>query len=139
MRIKKGDTVKILYGKDSSKTGKVIKILRKQNMVVVDGLNMFKKHVKGDGREKSSEIVNIYKPLHMSKVMLVDPISGKATRVKFEVGKDKSKIRLSVKSGKSIDEIKDVSKDKKEKSKAKEETTKKSVEKKEKTLDKKKK
>ncbi len=106
MKIRKNDTVKILYGKDSGKTGKVVKVVKKDMMLIVEGLNMYKKHVKGDGKNKQSEIVTISKPLHMSKVMLVDPSDNKPTRVKYEITKDGKKGRMSVKSNKGIDVVK---------------------------------
>lgn len=81
MKIKKGDTVKVLVGKDAGRSAKVIKILPKVAMVVVDGLNLFKKHVKGDNRDKKATIVDISKPIHVSNVVLVCPSCSKPTRV----------------------------------------------------------
>lgn len=87
MKIKRGDTIKILYGKDAGKQG-VVSAAR-NGKIVVDGLNMYKKHVKGNGKEKKSEIIDIAKPMDISKVMLVCPNCGKPTRVgiKRESGK----------------------------------------------------
>ena len=87
MKIKRGDTIKILYGKDAVKQG-VVSAAR-NGKIVVDGLNMYKKHVKGNGKEKKSEIIDIAKPMDISKVMLVCPNCGKPTRVgiKRESGK----------------------------------------------------
>jgi large subunit ribosomal protein L24 len=89
MKIKKGDTVKILYGKDSGKQGTVVAVDMKKSKVVVEGMNIFKKHVKGDGRTRTSEILSIVKPMNVSKVMLVCSNCGKSTRVglKREEGK----------------------------------------------------
>ena len=81
MKIKKGDTVKVLYGKDSGKQGRVVAVDMKKGKVVVEGVNMFKKHIKGDGRTKTSEILTIVKPMDVSKVMLICNNCGKATRV----------------------------------------------------------
>lgn len=81
MKIKKGDTVKVLYGKDSGKQGKVVAVDIKKSHVVVDGVNIFKRHLKGDGRTRVSEIVNIVKPMDVSKVILVCPNCGKTTRI----------------------------------------------------------
>ena len=81
MNIKKGDTVKILYGKDSGKRGSVVAVNSKTNQVVVEGINVYKKHLKGDGKTRTSEIVNIEKPMPTSKVMLICPSCDKATRV----------------------------------------------------------
>ena len=82
MKIKKGDNVKILYGKDNGKQGVVLAI--SNGKVIVEGLNMFKKHVKGDGKEKKSEILTIAKPLDISKLMLVCPSCGNPTRVSLK-------------------------------------------------------
>jgi large subunit ribosomal protein L24 len=101
MKIKKGDTVKILYGKDSGKKGSVVAVDLKNNRVVVEGVNVFKKHVKGDGRTKTSEIITIVKPLDVSKVMLICPVCGKATRV--ELKRENGKVvRICKKCGKDV-------------------------------------
>ena len=89
MKIKKGDTVKILYGKDNGKTGPVVAVDLKNDMVIVSGVNVSKRHLKGDGRTRTSEILTIEKPMAVSKVILVCPLCGKTTRVglKREDGK----------------------------------------------------
>ena len=102
MKIRTGDTVKVLYGKDAGKTGKVLKIEPKKARVVVDGVNLFKKHIKGDGQSKTSEVVTITKSMAISKVMLIDPATGNPTRVRFET-KDGVKSRIAVKTGVSVD------------------------------------
>lgn len=89
MKIKKGDTVKILYGKDSGKQGTVVALDIKNKKVVVDGINVYKKHVKGDGRNKKSEILTIVKPLDVSKVILICSNCGKSTRVGLKREGDK--------------------------------------------------
>ena len=81
MKIKLGDKVKVLYCKDSGKTGLVVKSLPKKDQIVVEGINIYKRAVKGDGRQKQSEIVLINKPLNIAKVMLLCPNCGKATRI----------------------------------------------------------
>jgi large subunit ribosomal protein L24 len=100
MRIQKGDTVKVLYGKYAGKTGAVTLVIPKKQQVVVEGLNKVKRHLKGNGKDKASAIVEISKPMPISKVQLLDE-SGKATRVKYEI-KDGKKSRVSVKSGKVL-------------------------------------
>lgn len=138
MRIRKGDKVKVLYGVDSGKVGVVVKALPKKNMVVVEGVNIYKKHLKGDGQSRQSEIVDIVKPLPVSKVQLIDPSTSKPTRVgyKLEGGK---KVRFSKVSGKVVEsareskteKIKENKAVKKEtKSKGKSDKTKKKVSKK---------
>ncbi len=86
MKIKRNDTVKILYGKDAGKTGKVVKILPKEDKVVVEGMNIFKRHMKGDGRKRKSEIADIIKPINVAKVQLICPACNKATRIGMEKG-----------------------------------------------------
>ncbi|MDD4382031.1 MAG: 50S ribosomal protein L24 [Candidatus Dojkabacteria bacterium] len=102
MKIKKGDTVKILYGKDSGKSGSVVAVISKEGKVVVGGLNIYKKHVKGDGRKKVSEILTIEKPLPISKVILVCPLCNKTTRVNTKRD-GKKVIRVCKKCGKEIE------------------------------------
>ena len=129
MRIRNGDTVKILYGNDSGKTGKVLNVDSKKLMVVVDGINVKRKHIKGDGQKKKSEVISIVKPMPISKVMLIDPESGKPSRVRYEVKKD-GKERVSVRSGKSIDTVGSKKKVTTKKSSKKKVATKKTVTKK---------
>jgi large subunit ribosomal protein L24 len=103
MKIKKGDTVKMLYGKDSGRQGVVIAVDSKKKRLVVEGLNMYKKHIKGDGRTRVSEIVTISKSVPISKVMLVCPECGKPTRVGYKIDKD-GKVRVCKKCGKVIED-----------------------------------
>ena len=126
MKIKKGDTVRILYGKDSGKQGVVVATNPKSKKIVVDGINIFKKHVKGDGRTKTSEILTIVKPLDVSKVILICSSCGKPTRVGIKREGDKVE-RVCKKCNKVIEIIEK----KKEEPKAeKKSTTKKAVTKK---------
>jgi large subunit ribosomal protein L24 len=130
MKIKKGDTVKVLYGKDRGRRGPVVAVDPKTRKVIVEGLNLYKKHIKGDGRTRTSEILTIEKPFTASKVMLVCPHCDKATRVGVKKeGKDK--IRICKRCGKDIikDEVKESKskKEDKEEKKGKKETTKKTT------------
>ena len=102
MKIKKGDTVKILYGKDTGKQGVVSAV--KNGKVIIEGLNMYKKHVKGDGKEKKSAIIDIAKPMDVSKVMLVCPNCNKPTRVGIRRENGKV-VRICKKCGKVIEII----------------------------------
>lgn len=123
IKIKKGDTVKILYGKDRGRRGTVVAINPKSGKLIVEGLNLYKKHLKGDGRTRTSEILTIEKPLPLSKVMLVCPLCDKPTRVGIEKKEDK-KTRICKKCGKEITkgESKEVKKEKKSESKEKTKT-----------------
>ncbi len=124
MRIKKGDTVKILYGKDKGKRGPVVAVDVKKEKVIVEGLNLYKKHIKGDGQSKTSEIITIEKPFPVSKIMLICPSCDKPTRVSSKIEDDK-KIRICKKCGKEI--VSNISKEKKEETKV--DVTKKQVKK----------
>ncbi len=116
MKIKRNDKVKILYGKDAGKTGKVVKILPVEGKVVVEGLNIFKRHLKGDGRKRKSEIADIVKPMNVAKVQLICPSCNKPTRLKMQKGE-----RFCKKCEKKIG----VETEKKEESKKKTKTSKK--------------
>ncbi len=100
-KIKKGDTVIVIAGKEKGKEAKVLKVLRKEDKVLLDGLNLVKKHLKPTMRGKQGQIVEKPMPVHISNVQLKDPKSGKPTRVRIEMKKDK-KVRVSVKSGAEI-------------------------------------
>ncbi len=113
MKIKRNDTVKILYGKDAGKKGKVLRVLPKTARVVVEGMNVFKKHLKGDGKKKEAGIIDLVKPLNIAKVMVVCPLCKKATRLGLENGQ-----RVCKKCKKNIDKV-EVVKEKKEVSKKK--------------------
>jgi large subunit ribosomal protein L24 len=98
LKIKKGDKVVILAGKDKGKHGEVVRSIPKEGKVVVSGINMITRHVKPtqaapQGGKQQSEA-----PLHVSNVALEDPKTGKPTRVRFET-KDGKKVRVAVKSG----------------------------------------
>lgn len=93
MKLRKGDTVKVLIGKDKGKTSKIERIFPRVKKVVVDGVNQYKRHVKGKGGQQGSEIITLTKPLPVSNVALVCPHCKKATRVGYEVsGKEKARI-----------------------------------------------
>ena len=127
MKIKKGDTVKILYGKDSDKTGRVVAVDLTRRLVVVEGLNIYKRHLKGDGKKRTSEILSIEKPLPVSKVMLVCPMCNKATRVSLR-REENSVVRVCKKCGKDL-EVKKAEKEEVKKEPAKEKAAKKEVKK----------
>jgi len=124
MKIKKGDTVKVLYGKDRGRRGPVVAVDSKTRKVIIEGLNLYKKHIKGDGKTRTSEILTIEKPFPLSKIMLVCPHCDKPTRVRIrKEGKDK--IRVCKRCGKDI--IEDEWKESKGKKKDKVENKKKAT------------
>lgn len=102
MKIKRGDTVKVLIGKESGKTGKVERIYVEKNMVLVEGMNSFKRHMKSRVQNQKSEIIDINKPLHAGNVAIVCPKCKKPTRVGYKTENGK-KVRVCRKCNKNID------------------------------------
>jgi large subunit ribosomal protein L24 len=100
-KIKKGDTVVILAGKDKGKTGEVTRVIPKDDKVVVSGVNVHARHRKPTQLNPQGGIERREAPLHISNVALADPKSGEATRVRFEV-RDGKKVRVAAKSGELI-------------------------------------
>ena len=100
MKIKKGDMVKVIAGKDKDKEGKVISVNKKDNTVLVEGVNMVTKHAKPSMANQQGGIIHQEAPIDISNVMLF--VDGKATRVGFEV-KDGKKVRVAKATGKVID------------------------------------
>ena len=98
MRIKKGDTVKILSGNDKGKTGEVLEIIPKTEKIIVKGVNVRKKHVKARKQGEESGILSIECAIHSSKANVVCPKCGKATRVQYKIEKDE-KVRICQKCG----------------------------------------
>jgi large subunit ribosomal protein L24 len=101
-QLKKGDKVIILAGKDKGKTGTIQRIDRTNRRVVVEGVNVHKKHQKPKQNNPEGTILDIYAPLDASNVALIDPKTKKATRFKVGMVKDK-KVRLAVKTGATIE------------------------------------
>ena len=102
MNLKTGDKVVVITGKDKGKEGKIIKTLKAENKVVVEGINMVKKHVKPNGQNAGS-IVDMEAPIHASNVMIVDPKTKKGTRVGHTTDKKGKKIRIARKSNENLD------------------------------------
>ena len=100
MKIKKGDTVKVIAGKDKGKEGKVLAVNVKDNTVIVEGINMVTKRNKPSAANQAGGISTKEAALHVSNVMLV--VDGKATRVGFQMDGDK-KVRVAKATGKVID------------------------------------
>ena len=100
-KIKREDTVMIMTGKDSGKTGKAIRVLSKKDRVVVEGLNMVKKHQKASANQEGG-IIDMEAPIHVSNVMIVDPSDDKPCRVGFEV-RENGKVRVSRRTGTVLD------------------------------------
>jgi large subunit ribosomal protein L24 len=101
-KIKKGDSVVVLSGKDKGRTGTVQAVMPKDGKVVVDGINMIARHRKPSQANPQGGIDRKPAPMHISKVAVADPKDGKPTRVRFET-KDGKKVRVAAKSGETID------------------------------------
>ncbi len=100
MKIKKGDTVKVIAGADKDKEGKVIAVNHKNNTVIVEGVNVITKHTKPSVANQNGGIIHQEAPIHASNVMVV--VNGKATRVGFKMDGDK-KVRFAKATGEVID------------------------------------
>ncbi len=99
LKIKTGDTVKVMAGKDKGKIGKVLQIFSEKNRIVVEGANIMKKHMKArGGRETRGQIIELSAPMHISNVMIVDPSTNKPTRIRIEK-RDGKTVRVTKKSG----------------------------------------
>lgn len=101
LKIKKGDKVVVLSGKDKGKTGEVTRSIPKEAKVVVSGVNIATRHRKATQTNPQGGLERSEAPLHVSKVALQDPSTGKPTRVRFEI-QDGKKVRIAVKSGEKI-------------------------------------
>ena len=101
MAIKVGDKVIVIAGSNKGKEGTVKNVLKKENRVVVEGVNIVKKHQKGNGQE-SGGILEVEAPINASNVMVIDPKTKKPTRIGHSIVKDK-KVRISKKSSEVLD------------------------------------
>ncbi|MEX5709640.1 MULTISPECIES: 50S ribosomal protein L24 [Frankiaceae] len=102
MKIKKGDTVQIVTGKDRGLKGKVIRAIPDQNKVVVEGANRVTRHTRVQQSSRGSQsggIVTQEAPIHVSNVMIVDPSDGRPTRVGYRFNDDGTKVRISRRTG----------------------------------------
>lgn len=92
-RIKKGDTVKIITGKDKGKTGKVLRVIINAERVLVEGVNLYKKHVRPKKTNEKGQTITVPRSLAISNVQLLCPSCGSSTRVAFVIS-EKSKSRI---------------------------------------------
>ena len=100
MKIKKGDTVVVISGKDKGKEGTVSRVMPRTNQVIVDGINVTKKHQKPKGANQQGGIIDRDMPLDASNVMLVH--KGKPTRVGFKTNSDGTKVRIARTTGEEV-------------------------------------
>ena len=101
-KIKKGDNVVVLTGKDKGKSGEVLRVLPQENRAVVRGVNVVRKHQKQSAQTEGG-IISMEKPLQLSNLAVADPKDGKPTRVGFKVLDDGRKVRVAKRSGEQID------------------------------------
>ena len=102
VHVRKGDTVRVMRGDDKGKEGRVMKVFTKTGRVLIEGVNIVKKHRRARRPEEQSGIIEMPAPIAASNVMLLDPKTGFPTRTRTRVDADGTKERVSVKSGESI-------------------------------------
>jgi len=102
VHVTKGDTVRVMRGDDKGKEGKVLRVFPKTGRILVEGVNIVKKHRKARRENEQSGIIDMPAPVHASNVMLIDPKSGAPTRVRARIDDDGTKERISAKSGDAI-------------------------------------
>ncbi|MEI5909205.1 50S ribosomal protein L24 [Bacillus spongiae] len=102
MHVKKGDKVMVITGKDKGKTGSVLAAFPKKDRVLVEGINIVKKHAKPSQANPQGGIISHEAPIHVSNVMPLDPKSNEPTRVGYKV-EDGKKVRVAKKSGEVLD------------------------------------
>ncbi|HIC22599.1 MAG TPA: 50S ribosomal protein L24 [Planctomycetes bacterium] len=101
-RLKSGDLVAVVSGAEKGKRGKVLKVDRRQGRITVQGVNMVYKHLRKSQKHPQGGRIQLEAALAISNVLLVDPKSGKPTRVRMQVDGDGKKVRVSVKSGEPV-------------------------------------
>jgi large subunit ribosomal protein L24 len=94
MKLRKDDKVVVITGRDKGKTGKIVAVFPKTETVVVEGINMFKRHTKPSNKNPRGGILDITKPIGISKLMVLDPATGKPARIGYEVNKSGVKERI---------------------------------------------
>ena len=102
LHIKKGDTVYVNSGEDKGKTGKVLKVLVDKNRAIVEGVNMVSKSTKPSAKNPHGGIVKQEASIHISNLSLIDPKSGKPTRIGRKINENGAKVRYAKKSGEEI-------------------------------------
>lgn len=102
IRLKKGDTVVVRAGKQKGQTGKITAVHPRENKVTVEGINVVKKAIKPNQTHPQGALVEITKPIWVSKVSIVEPTSKQASRIGYSVDKDGNKTRVFKKTGKEI-------------------------------------
>ena len=102
LHIKKGDTVYVIAGEDKGKTGKVVKVLVKEQRAILEGVNMVSKSQNPNAKNPQGGIVKMEAPIHISNLNVLDPKSGKPTRIGRRLGENGKLVRYAKKSGEEI-------------------------------------
>ena len=102
LHIKKGDTVMVISGESRGQKGRVLEVNRDKNRAIVEGVNMVSKHTKPNAKAPQGGILKKEAPIHISNLMLVDPTSGKPTRIGRKLNENSKLVRYSKKSGEEI-------------------------------------
>ena len=102
MHIKKGDTVIVLTGEDKGKTGKVLQVLKEKEQAIVEGVRIVTKSAKPSAKNPQGGFIKMEAPIHISNISLIDPKSGKPTRISIKETDDGKKVRIAKKSGEEI-------------------------------------
>lgn len=102
MKLKKGDKVLVIAGKDKGETSTIVRVLPKKDLLVLDQVNMVKRHQRPSARNRKGQIIDKPMPIHASNVMLVDPKGSKPTRIKIVRTKEGLRTRVAIKSGEQL-------------------------------------
>lgn len=102
MKLRKGDKVKVIAGKDKNKEGVIARVFPERNRVIVEGLNVVKKHQKAQGQTRQAGIIDREMPMNASNVAIVSPADGKPTRVGYRVDEQGNKVRICKRSGSDL-------------------------------------
>lgn len=102
MKLKKGDKVVVIAGKSRGETGTIVRVLTERNMVVLDKMNLVKRHRRPTAQARTGQIIEKPMPIHASNVMFADPKDGKPTRIRLVRDEKGVRSRVAVKSGEAI-------------------------------------
>ncbi|GAB6934793.1 50S ribosomal protein L24 [Calditerricola yamamurae] len=103
LHVKTGDLVMVIAGKDKGKKGRILKAFPKKQRVLVEGVNLIKKHVRPSPDNPQGGIITVEAPIHVSNVMPIDPKTGQPTRVGYKILENGKKVRIAKKSGAVLD------------------------------------
>lgn len=104
LKIKKGDNVVVITGKDKGKSGEVLRVIPSENRAVVKGVNVVKRHTRPTQADPAGGIKTHELSIHISNIALADPKDGKASRVGYKIDKDGNKTRIAKKSGQTVEQ-----------------------------------